>query len=219
VRPLLPLALGLALGAAAATLLLSPLLGAGAGVRERDLPLPLAAPKVEYAPALAPLGDGSAVYTDGTGRLFHLRSGPEGLTLAAVHALRRDIGRHPTEPALRAPHGYYLDDIGAESLRALERAKERFAREARSGAVDAKAYARIEAEARSVLAWGDAGFLLAALSDRSYGARRAAAIVLGGAGYGEARSVLQEVATESEGDGAERARRLIESLDAASAGN
>ena len=50
--------------------------------------------------------------------------------------------------------------------------------------------------ARTILAWGDATFLLGKLDDRSYGARRAAALILGGAGYTEGRKTLEEVAAE-----------------------
>src|SRR5256885_16712736 len=73
---------------------------------------------------LAPLGDGSAVYSDGTGRFFVLRPSPEGLTLGAVYVLRYSRTRHEREPARRAAHGFYLDDLGAEAEQRLERAKE-----------------------------------------------------------------------------------------------
>lgn len=211
--PLAAAALVGALGGALAVLLGPPAALLLAGGRDRDLaPPPLAIPKVEFAPALATLGDGSAVYTDGTGRLFHLRSGPAGLSLSAVYALRRDLGRFETEPERRAAHGYYIDDLAPESAQSLARALERYTREARSGAVDAQAFARMEREARTILSWGDATFLLGRLEDRSYGARRAAALVLGSAGYAEARKTLLEISTETSGDGAERARAALSNL-------
>jgi hypothetical protein len=160
---------------------------------------------------MAPLGDGSVVYAEGE-RLFQLRGGPDGLTLSGVYELREDRQRFATEAAKRSPHGWYLDDAGAAAEERLAIARSAFFREARSGAVDAGANERIEAAARAVLGAGDATTLLDALRDKRYVARRAAALILGEAHYAEARTVLEDVATEKTGDGRERATRLLANL-------
>jgi hypothetical protein len=202
------------------------LLGAGAAVRyataQGDTPVaPPGAPSVTIhdtatpAPppaAFAVLADGTVLYADGAGRIFRLRPGPESVTLAAVYDLRYDRVRHAREPDRRAPHGWYLDDIGASTLDTLARAKEGFVIETRRGAVDPEANARAESWAKQVLASGDASFLIEQLRDKRYGTRRAVAFILGEAGYPEARGMLEEILDEKLGDGSERAKRILEKL-------
>ncbi len=176
-------------------------------------PAPALEPSPPPAPSLTTLRDGSALYADPSGRIFVLHPTPVGLTLAAVYALRHDPDRGRRDPSGRADHGFYLDDISAERAAALERARAAFVRETRSGAVDDRANARAEAAAWAVLDAGDATLLLEALADRQYGTRRAAAFALGEAGFKEAAPMLREVLQEKRGDGAERARAILDRLE------
>ncbi|HVY60383.1 MAG TPA: hypothetical protein VHF22_01970, partial [Planctomycetota bacterium] len=163
--------------------------------------------------AMAAPGDGSVLYADGRGGIFQLRPGPEGLTLAAAYALVEDRTRFPLAPERRSPTGFYLDDLALVLRRELDTAKEGFVREARSGAVDENANERLERWADRIYAAGDATFLLEQLRSKAYGARRAAAFALAPFGYEEARPVLDEVATEKFGDGAERAKAALKMLE------
>ena len=199
-------AVGGALGAAAAVLAL-----VAAGVPAQAQNAPPAIPGGVSPAAMTLAQNGAVLYADGQGRLFEIE-GSTPRTLGRVYAIRFDRARHANDPGKRAPHGYYLDDLEDAGRLALAEATRGFEREAKSGAVDVEANHRLERWGHAVFDAGDVTYLLEQLKAKAYGTRRAAAFVLGSLGYAEAIPMLEEVATEKSGDGAERAKAVLEAL-------
>ncbi|RME72148.1 MAG: hypothetical protein D6776_09270 [Planctomycetota bacterium] len=170
-------------------------------------------------PALAPLPGGRVLASPDPQHFLVLRyretDPPETgrLEIESVYTLRRDPQRFLRAPNKRAPHGHYLDDLGAERAAELERAQARLQREAASGALDPEADARLADAARRVLALGDATALEALLTpEHPPSVRRTIAAVLVEAGFRSAAPVLAESLDSQVAADRERAAALLQRL-------
>lgn len=164
------------------------------------------------SPSLVSLGDGYVLQALGADRLALLRFEESGdaptLRIEKVYALRREPGRHLTDPAARASHDHYLDDLGREKAGRMDALRRELDALNASGSSAAAASARADALAEALFAEGDATTLLAQLESPRYFLRRPAALVLGQGGFWQAAPRLAEVIDESGASG-DRARAIL----------
>ncbi|MCZ6689855.1 MAG: hypothetical protein O7H41_09655 [Planctomycetota bacterium] len=162
-------------------------------IRPRTPPLDLPDPP----PTISALDSGNILLADNDGHLFLIGRDPEEepprLVLRSVYRLVRDAERNLDKPSLKSPNGWYLDDLASEKFLRIRVIRQKFEKMVAAGGVTGDVAGALAALARDLAEEGEIPYLTEQLRDRSYLARRSAAIALGEEGWRRAVPILLEI--------------------------
>lgn len=185
-------------------------------IRSRESPRESPEMPLVIPPALTLAGPGEILLADGRGRVFLIGreedEDPPRLVLHRVYELKEDPGRHLDDPHLRSLTGWYLDDLASKRYLRVRAIRDQFEGLVSSGGMSADVVDALLALARDLAREGEVPYLTERLLDKSYIARRSAAIALGEAGWRRATPILIEIVRQKDEKAFRIAGPLLEEL-------